>query len=41
MGHPSQHYPDSMANLYYNNNFYNDVDRDREAPWRAELQEFQ
>jgi hypothetical protein len=29
-----------MANLYYSNIFYNDVDRDREAPWRAELQEF-
>jgi len=29
-----------MANLYYNNIFYNDVNRDREAPWRAELQEF-
>jgi hypothetical protein len=29
-----------MANLYNSNIFYNDVDRDREAPWRAELQEF-
>jgi hypothetical protein len=40
LGYPSQHYPDSMANLYYSNIFYNDVDRDREDPWRAELQEF-
>jgi hypothetical protein len=41
MGYPSRHYPDSMANLYYNNNFYNDVVRDREAPWRADFQKFQ
>jgi hypothetical protein len=41
MGYPSRHYPDSMANLYYSNNFYNDVVRDREALWRADFQKFQ
>jgi hypothetical protein len=29
-----------MANLYYSNNFYNDVVLDRETPWRAEFQEY-
>jgi hypothetical protein len=41
MGYPSRHYPDSMANLYYNNNFYNDIVRDREALWRVDSQKFQ
>jgi hypothetical protein len=41
MGYPSRHYPDSMANLYYSNNFYKDVVRDREALWRADFQKFQ
>jgi hypothetical protein len=41
MGYPSRHYLDSMANLYYNNNFYNDVVRDREALWRVDFQKFQ
>jgi hypothetical protein len=40
MGYPSRRYPDSMANLYYSNNFYNDVVRDREVVSRAEFQEF-
>jgi len=29
MGHPTWHYPDSMANLYYGNNFYNDISSER------------
>jgi hypothetical protein len=52
MEYPSWHYSDSMANLYYSNNFYidafsnsenpfNDTARDREAFWRAKFQEFQ
>jgi hypothetical protein len=36
----SLRYPDSMANLYYSNNCYNDVVCDREALWRADFQEF-
>jgi len=40
MGYPSRRYPDSMANLYYSNNSYNDVVCDMEALWRADFQEF-
>jgi len=37
LGYLSRRYLDSMANLYYNNNFYNDVVRDRKVVSRAEL----
>jgi hypothetical protein len=38
MGYLSQRYPDSMANFYYNNNFYKDVVRDTKIPSSAEFQ---
>jgi hypothetical protein len=31
IGYLGRRYPDSMANLYYSNNSYNDVVHDREA----------
>jgi hypothetical protein len=40
MGYPSQHYPDSMANLYYNNNFYNDVIHERDVVSRSDYQRY-
>jgi hypothetical protein len=40
MRHPSQHYPDSMANLYYNNNFYNNVVRERDVVLRFDYQRY-
>jgi hypothetical protein len=36
----SQRYPDSMANLYYNNNFYNDIFFEREVVSRADYQRY-
>jgi len=41
MWYPSRCYPDSIANLYYNNNYYNDVVCDKEALGRSNFQEFQ
>jgi hypothetical protein len=38
MGYPSRHYPDSMANLYYNNNFYNNTIRERDVVSRFNYQ---
>ncbi|XP_059459967.1 uncharacterized protein LOC132189308 [Corylus avellana] len=40
MGYPSRHYPDSMANLYYNNNFYNDTVRERDVVSRSDYQRY-
>jgi hypothetical protein len=40
MGNLSRHYPDSMANLYHSNNFYNDVGRDKKVVSRDKFQEF-
>jgi hypothetical protein len=31
MEYSSRHYSDLMANLYYNDNFYNDTVRERDA----------
>jgi hypothetical protein len=40
MSYPSQHYPDSMANLYYNNNFYNNFVRERDVVLRFDYQRY-
>ena len=38
MWYPSRHYPDSMANLYYNN-FYNNTIRERDVVSRSNYQQ--